>query len=58
MVKICQELVCDLILHLGEKFYPNDINSIEEPQLKEQIEQLYRKINKLLFTILGYHDVK
>lgn len=58
MAKVCEESGCDLVLLLGDNFYPDGVNSIEDPQFNTKFEQVYQKINKPFFAVLGNHDVK
>lgn len=58
MEKVCQESGCDLVLLLGDNFYPDGVNSTEDPQFKEKFENVYQKIDKPFFAVLGNHDVK
>ena len=58
MAKVCQESGCDLVLLLGDNFYPDGVNSTEDPQFKAKFEQVYQEINKPFFAVLGNHDVK
>ena len=58
MAKVCQESGCDLVLFLGDNFYPNGVNSTDDPHFKEKFERVYREINKPFFAVLGNRDVK
>jgi predicted phosphodiesterase len=58
MAKVCEESGCDLVLLLGDNFYPDGVNSIEDTQFNTKFEQVYQKINKPFFAVLGNHDVK
>jgi tartrate-resistant acid phosphatase type 5 len=58
MTKVCQESGCDLVLLLGDNFYPDGVNSAEDPQFKSKFELVYQEIKKPFFAVLGNHDVK
>lgn len=53
----CKELGCDLVLYLGDNFYPEGVKGIEDKQFSERFEDIYPQ--KIPFcSILGNHDVK
>ena len=58
MAKVCKESGCDLVLLLGDNFYPDGVNSIEDPQFNTKFEQVYQNINMPFYAVLGNHDVK
>ena len=58
MAKVCKESGCDLVLLLGDNFYPNGVNSIEDPQFNTKFEQVYQNLNMPFYAVLGNHDVK
>lgn len=53
----CKDLGCDLVLYLGDNFYPEGVKDIEDRQFSERFEDIYPQ--KIPFcSILGNHDVK
>ena len=58
MAKVCKESGCDLVLLLGDNFYPDGVNSIEDPQFNTKFEQVYQNLNMPFYAVLGNHDVK
>lgn len=58
MAKVCDQAGCDFILLLGDNFYPNGVKSILDKQFYTKFEQVYNKIKKPFFAVLGNHDVK
>jgi len=58
MARVCEKYGCDLVLMLGDNFYPDGVNSLLDPQFVSKFESVYAKINKPFFAILGNHDVK
>ena len=58
MAKVCDQDGCDFILLLGDNFYPNGVKSILDQQFNTKFEQVYNKIKKPFFAVLGNHDVK
>ena len=58
MAKVCDQAGCDFVLLLGDNFYPNGVKSILDKQFYTKFEQVYNKIKKPFFAVLGNHDVK
>ncbi len=58
MAKICEQSGCDLVLLLGDNFYPDGVNSTVDPQFKSKFELVYQKLNIPFFVVLGNHDVR
>ena len=58
MARICKESGCDMVLLLGDNFYPNGVKSTEDPQFQSKFEEVYKEIKKPFFAVLGNHDVK
>jgi len=58
MAKICEQSGCDLVLLLGDNFYPDGVNSTVDPQFKSKFELVYQKLNLPFFAVLGNHDVR
>ena len=58
IAKVCEKSGCDLLLLLGDNFYPDGVNSTDDPQFKTKFELVYQKLNKPFFAVLGNHDVK
>ena len=58
MAKVCEEFGCDLVLLLGDNFYPDGVKSTVDPQFISKFEQVYQKLKLPFFAVLGNHDVK
>ena len=58
MAKVCEESGCDLVLLLGDNFYPSGVNSPNDQQFIKKFEQVYQKLKTPFFVVLGNHDVK
>jgi len=58
MAKVCDQAGCDFVLLLGDNFYPNGVKSILDKQFYTKFEQVYNKIKKPFFAVLGNHDIK
>ena len=58
MAKVCEESGCDLVLLLGDNFYPSGVVSVDDLQFKTKFEEVYRNIKIPFFVVLGNHDVK
>ena len=58
MAKVCEESGCDLVLLLGDNFYPSGVVSVDDLQFKTKFEEVYGNIKIPFFEVLGNHDVK
>lgn len=58
MAKVCEKSGCDLVLLLGDNFYPSGVNSPTDPQFESKFEMVYQKLKIPFFVVLGNHDVK
>ena len=58
MAKVCEESGCDLVLLLGDNFYPSGVVSVDDQQFKTKFEEVYGNIKIPFFVVLGNHDVK
>ncbi|RZO46239.1 MAG: hypothetical protein EVA81_03720, partial [Proteobacteria bacterium] len=58
MAKVCEESGCDLVLLLGDNFYPSGVVSVDDLQFKTKFEEVYGNIKIPFFVVLGNHDVK
>lgn len=56
--KICRKQGCDFILYLGDNFYPQGVNSLEDPLFKQRFEDIYNEVEVPFFSILGNHDTQ
>ena len=58
LAKVCLEEGCDLVLMLGDNFYPNGLSGIEDPLFKSVFLDVYRGLKIPVIPVLGNHDVK
>ena len=58
MANVCEKSGCDLVLLLGDNFYPNGVSSIMDSQFYSKFELVYQKLKIPFFVVLGNHDVK
>jgi tartrate-resistant acid phosphatase type 5 len=56
MQKFCAQNECDFGLMLGDNFYPEGVQSLEDPQFSEKFEKPYAALGIPLCSILGEHD--
>ena len=56
--KICRKDGCDLILMLGDNFYPEGLKTLEDPLFTKAFLDIYRELKIPFFPVLGNHDVK
>ncbi|MBF0288190.1 MAG: metallophosphoesterase [SAR324 cluster bacterium] len=54
---ICHKKGCDLILMLGDNFYPDGVASPEDPLFTTVFENMYTRIDKPFFAVVGNHDL-
>ncbi|MBF0280011.1 MAG: metallophosphoesterase [SAR324 cluster bacterium] len=56
--KICTSEGCDFVLMLGDNFYPDGVDSTEDPFFKKIFEDIYSSTDKPFIAVLGNHDVR
>lgn len=58
MAEVCGERGCDLVLALGDNFYPNGVDSPQDPQFQSKFEAIYDfpELDIPFFMTLGNHD--
>ena len=58
LAKICRIEGCDLVLMLGDNFYPKGLKTLEDPLFTKGFLDIYRELKIPFFPVLGNHDVK
>ena len=58
LAKICSIEGCDLVLMLGDNFYPEGLKTLEDPLFTKGSLDIYRELKIPFFPVLGNHDVK
>ena len=58
LAKICRRDGCDLVLMLGDNFYPEGLKTLEDPLFTKGFLDIYRELKIPFFPVLGNHDVK
>ncbi|MDT8446771.1 MAG: metallophosphoesterase [bacterium] len=58
IAKVCAELGCDLVLYLGDNFYPKGVTSLADPQWVSHFESVYADLDLPFLVVLGNHDAK
>lgn len=56
--KVCAQEGCDLVLYLGDNFYPSGVESLNDPKFISHFEEIYQHLDLPFFAILGNHDTK
>lgn len=56
MAQVCADRGCDMALELGDNFYPNGVNSADDPQFQTAFEKPYELLNVPVYVVLGNHD--
>ncbi|MBM4379808.1 MAG: metallophosphoesterase [Deltaproteobacteria bacterium] len=52
----CAASGCDLVVMLGDNFYPTGVTSPEDAQFQEKFEQPYAGLDIPFYPVLGNHD--
>lgn len=52
----CEAEPADLLLLLGDNFYPNGVRSTDDPQWEEKIVEPYGDLGMPIYAVLGNHD--
>jgi len=53
---ICNAKGCDFALYLGDNFYNNGVNSVNDTQFSTKFELPYNQLNFPFYVVLGNHD--
>jgi hypothetical protein len=53
---LCAAQGCDFVVLLGDNFYPNGIDSNDDPQWKTAFVEPYAPVNAPFYAVLGNHD--
>ena len=56
MQKFCEKNLCQFALLLGDNFYPEGVNSVDDPQWLSKFETPYTPLKLQFFASLGNHD--
>lgn len=54
--KVCDELGCDAAVYLGDNFYDDGVESVDDPQWQEKFEKPYADLDFPFYAALGNHD--
>ena len=53
---VCAERGCDFVLYLGDNFYNDGVNSVDDAQFQSKFEEPYAELNLTFHVVLGNHD--
>jgi hypothetical protein len=56
MVKKCAESGCDFAILLGDNFYDDGVQSVDDPQWQTKFEDIYKDLDIPFYAVLGNHD--
>ena len=56
LARVCADRGCDLVLLLGDNFYPVGVTRPDDPQFERKFEQIYAGVEAPFFPVLGNHD--
>ncbi len=54
--QVCSLKGCDFALYLGDNFYDDGVNSLDDPQWQTKFEQPYANLDFPFYAVLGNHD--
>ncbi|MCG8421702.1 MAG: metallophosphoesterase [Proteobacteria bacterium] len=55
-VEVCAQRGCDFALYLGDNFYDNGVESVDDDEFTTKFEQPYQDLNIPFYVIMGNHD--
>ena len=53
---ICDRDGCDAALYLGDNFYDDGVDGLDDPQWQDKFELPYEDLDFLFYVVLGNHD--
>lgn len=56
MKTVCAAQGCDFALYLGDNFYDNGVDSVDDEQFQSKFELPYAELNFPFYAVLGNHD--
>ena len=56
MGTLCAAQGCDFVILLGDNFYPNGVDSTDDPQWKKAFVDPYASVEAPFYAVLGNHD--
>ena len=56
MKAVCEAQGCDFALYLGDNFYDNGVDSVDDDQFQEKFELPYAELDFPFYVVMGNHD--
>ena len=53
---VCDAKGCDFVLYLGDNFYNDGVNSVDDEQFQTKFEAPYADLDLRFYVVLGNHD--
>jgi tartrate-resistant acid phosphatase type 5 len=53
---VCRARGCDFALYLGDNFYEQGVEAVDDPQFQTKFEQPYAVVDLPFYAVLGNHD--
>ncbi|MCB9666391.1 MAG: metallophosphoesterase [Alphaproteobacteria bacterium] len=53
---LCAQRGCDFALYLGDNFYDNGVDGVDDPQFQDKFELPYADLDMPFYVVLGNHD--
>jgi hypothetical protein len=54
--QVCAERGCDFVLYLGDNFYNDGVEGVDDAQFQTKFEQPYAELDLIFHVVLGNHD--
>jgi tartrate-resistant acid phosphatase type 5 len=54
--QVCASKGCDFALYLGDNFYDDGVDSVDDAQFETKFEQPYAALNFPFYVVMGNHD--
>lgn len=54
--ELCDVRGCDFVLYLGDNFYDNGVDGVDDPQFETKFELPYADVDLPFYVVLGNHD--
>src|SRR5690606_19540428 len=53
---VCRQRGCDLVLLLGDNYYPRGMQAPDDPRIDELVTDVYDHLDLPVMAVLGNHD--
>ncbi|MCB9746520.1 MAG: metallophosphoesterase [Alphaproteobacteria bacterium] len=56
VARVCAQRGCDFVLYLGDNFYNDGVDSVDDDQFQDKFELPYADVDLPFWVVLGNHD--